>query len=335
MKISRRLKTGCALALTALLALPCVNLMQTKAAGPVIEDQKCTLTIEAGEDLTGGDLKDGIPVKLYKTADVDVSGTFTSSGIFESMDFNVSMDGEKNADQWSALAEEAAEKLKEAENEPAAAEGTVKDGRAVIEGLEVGMYLVAPENTFNDDMTEEYVFTPYLTALPSSEYTLTGAGSDEWEYDRTISLKGEAEPQFGSLTINKTLDNYNATLGQVTCVFQIEGTDEDGKVYSNVVSITHDGAGDGSVTVDNIPAGLEVKVTEIYSGASYTLSSAGEVTALIVSDAGVEAGANPASVSFSNSYDGGNRGGYGVTNHFEVQEDGEWQWENPTAPAVQ
>lgn len=331
MKISRRVKTGCALALAALLALPCVNLMQTRAAGPVIENEKCTLTIKAGEGLFGADeqVKEGIPVKLYKVADVDVSGTFTSAGIFSDMDFNVSMDAENRADEWSSLAEKAVKKLEGAKDEPAAAQGVVyKDKSAVIGGLGVGMYLAAPQDTFNDDMTVKYVFTPYLTALPSSEYTLTGTGSDEWEYERTITLKGEREPQFGGLTIIKKLDDYNKTLGRVTCVFEIEGTDKNGKVYSNVASITHEGPGDASVTIDNIPAGLEVTVREIYSGASYTLSSDQEVTATIVS------GENPVSVNFSNRYDGGNRGGYGVTNHFEVK-DGEWLWENPTTPAGQ
>lgn len=345
MKISRNLKRGCALALAALLALPCVNLMQTKAAGPVVQDQACELTVAVdttqtvwgtGVDagLSAADFADmTVPVNVYKVADVNVSAEFTSTAEFEGLDFNIVMK-DANAATWENLAKDAVEKLG---NVKPTKTGEIANGNpAVISGLDVGMYLIVPQETFNSDYTRKYVFTPYLTALPSSDYTQTGAGSDDWQYDRTIYLKGEAQPQFGKLTINKTLSNYNETLGLTTSVFEIVGKDAQGNVvYTNVASITHNGAGTESVTIENIPAGIKVTVTEIYAGASYELVSKNEQTAVIVSGKAVELGSSAASVAFENKYNGGNDSGYGLMNEFKAgDEDGAWEWTKPTTPGV-
>lgn len=345
MKISRNLKRGCALALAALLVLPCVNLMQTKAAGPVVQDRDCELTVavDTTETVWGVGVGAGtsaedfenmtVSVNVYKVADMNVSAEFTSTMGFEDLDFNVVME-DSNAATWENLAAEAVQRLEGVK--PTATENIEKGNPAVIGSLDVGMYLIVPQETFNSDYTRKYVFTPYLTALPSSDYTQTGAGSDDWQYDRTIYLKGEAQPQFGKLTINKTLSNYNETLGLTTSVFEIVGKDAQGNVvYTNVASITHNGAGTESVTIENIPAGIKVTVTEIYAGASYELVSKNEQTAVIVSGKAVELGSSAASVAFENKYNGGNDSGYGLMNEFKAgDEDGDWEWTKPTTPGV-
>lgn len=339
MKISRNLKRGYALALAALLALPFVNLMQTKAAGPVIQDRKCELTVEVnalelGEDASEEDFKAmTVPVNVYKVAKMNVSAEFTSTAGFTDLDFNVVMDKKTNAATWEDLAKDAVEKLG---NVKPTRRGEIANGNpAVIRGLDVGMYLIVPQETFNSDYTRKYVFTPYLTALPSSDYTQTGAGSDDWQYDRTIYLKGEAQPQFGKLTINKTLSNYNETLGLTTSVFEIVGKDAQGNVvYTNVASITHNGAGTESVTIENIPAGITVTVTEVYAGASYEIDGENVKTAKIVSDEAVGTGNAEASVAFTNKLNGGHDSGYGLMNEFKAGEDGDWEWRKPTTPGV-
>lgn len=345
MKISRNLKRGCALALAALLALPCVNLMQTKAAGPVVQDQACELTVAVDTTQTvwgtGVDAGLGaadfagmtVPVNVYKVAKMNVSAEFTSTAEFTDLDFNVVMDKETNAATWEDLAKDAVEKLGNVEPTKT---GEIANGNpAVISGLDVGMYLIVPQETFNSDYTRKYVFTPYLTALPSSDYTQTGAGSDDWQYDRTIYLKGEAQPQFGKLTINKTLSNYNETLGLTTSVFEIVGKDAQGNVvYTNVASITHNGAGTESVTIENIPAGITVTVTEVYAGASYEIDGENVKTATIVSDEAVGPGNAEASVAFMNKLNGGHDSGYGLMNEFKAGEDGDWEWTKPTTPGV-
>lgn len=345
MKISRNLKRGCALALAALLVLPCVNLMQTKAAGPVVQDRDCELTVavDTTETVWGVGVGAGtsaedfenmtVSVNVYKVADMNVSAEFTSTTGFEDLDFNVVME-DSNAATWENLAAEAVQRL---EGVKPTATGNIEKGNpAVIGSLGVGMYLIVPQEIFNSDSTRKYVFTPYLTALPSSDYTQTGAGSDDWQYDRTIYLKGEAQPQFGKLTINKTLSNYNETLGLTTSVFEIVGKDkQENVVYTNVASVTHNGAGTQSVTLENIPAGITVTVTEIYAGASYELVSKNEQTAVIVSGEAVELGSSAASVAFENKYNGGNDSGYGLMNEFKAgDEEGVWEWTKPTTPGV-
>lgn len=347
MKISRNLKRGCALALAALLALPCVNLMQAKAAGPVIQDQKCILTVAVdttetawgigvGAGASAEDFADmTVPVNIYKVADMSVSAEFTPTSDFKGLDFNVARENLK-ADTWEKLAESAVERQKQT-GVPSTKTGNIEKGNpAVIEDLDVGMYLIVPQETFNSEYTRKYVFTPYLTALPSSDYAQAGVGSDEWQYDRTIYLKGEAQPQFGKLTINKTLQNYNETLDLTTSVFEIVGRDaQEEVVYTNVASVTHNGAGTESVTIENIPAGITVTVTEVYEGASYELVSEGKQTATIVSDAAVNFGKPAASVAFTNKFNGGNDSGYGLMNEFKYNDEtGDWEWTKPTTPGV-
>lgn len=341
-------KKGCVLALALFLTtLPCLAYMRTWAAVAIDTkktDCQITVSVEGSDDQEDFD-KMSIPVSLYKVADVDATGAFTAVGVFSGIDFG-RVNDKTTADEWMGMAEEAMSRLGIGEENGAEAVATIQIEKAagsigaakgVFENLETGMYLVVPQATYNADYSVKYVFAPYLTALPSSEYALSGAGSDNWDYDTVIGLKAEGEPQFGKLAITKTLMNFNESLGQATFVFRIEGRDEtDTVVYSDVVGITFGQAGSETVTVEGIPAGLTVTVTEVYSGASYTIVGSDTESVLIWSDVAVEATAGTqeaveqAAVSFTNRYDGGNRGGYGVTNHFESDGDNGWIWENPT-----
>ena len=354
MKISKRIKKGYALALLALLALPCISLAQAQAAGEIDLKQECSLTVsvEAGTAPGSSDafLEDfnqmSIPVSVYRVADVDVTGQkFTPTGVFEELDFTVvNQNGSSvTADDWLTLAGQA-DKIREAENPEADGSTVVRKEESssfaafgTIEGLTPGMYLVTPESSYNPDYTVEYAFTPYLTALPGNNYTEGGTQGDDWIYDMTIGLKPDAVPQYGKLNITKILQNYNETLGRTTFVFHITGVDKDGIVkYEEVESMTYHAAGSNTITLEKIPAGLTITVEEVYSGASYEVVGSNKETALLWSDAAIIAGAaEEASVTFENRYDGGNRGGYGVTNHFESDGAGGWIWQNPTTPAGQ
>lgn len=349
MKVSKRVKKGYVLALAALFLLPCLSIMQVRAAREIDLNQECSLTVsvEVGGAPGSNDayLEDfnrmSIPVSVYRVADVDITGQkYTPADAFEEMNFSeISGDSSSvTAEIWETLAEQAEAVRKSREPEPAgtaevcAADGNSGSARGKIEELTPGLYLVVPEETYNPDYTVQYTFTPYLTALPSSSYTVEGEGSDAWNYDTVIGLKPDADPQYGRLKITKTLQNYNESLGQATFVFRITGTDKDGVVqYEEVESMTYTAAGSNTITLEKIPAGLSVTVEEIYSGASYTAEGSKEETVLITSDAAVKAGAaQEASVAFRNRYNGGNRGGYGVTNHFESDGEGGWIWNNPT-----
>jgi hypothetical protein len=337
-----------ALALAALLLLSCVSLMQTHAANEVDLNKECSLTVSV--DVTNAIGSSGeyledfnrmqIPVSVYRVAAVDAAGQmFTPEETFAELDFDQinKKPSAVTAADWQTLAEQA-EKIREASlpqedgsvivQKQEGAEAAV----GTIAGLKPGMYLVVPKESYNPDYSVKYAFAPYLTALPSSAYTLEGTGSDAWNYDTTIGLKPDAQDQYGKLHIVKTLENYNETLGKATFVFHIVGKDKDGNVrYDEVESMTYSAAGSETITIEKIPAGLTMTVTEVYSGASYTAVGSREETAVVWSDAAVEAGAgSEASVAFRNRYDGGNRSGYGVTNRFESDGAGGWTWENPT-----
>ena len=350
MKITKRVKAGCALVLAGALVFPGMSKIRTEAALAIDTAAVCSLTVSVEDSDYKDDFNEmSIPVTLYRVADVDASGRFTAVEPFTKVDFG-SVSNTTTADDWMKLAETAAGCL---EGDPEVPEGNVstvnveksregsQNASGKFQNLKTGMYLIVPADTYNADHTVRYTFTPYLTALPSSEYTLTGTGSEDWDYDTEVGLKAGEETQYGKLNITKVLSNYNETLGRTSFVFQIEGRDETGTVvYSNVISTTHEGAGNETVTLDKIPAGLDVTVTEVYSGASYQIVGSDTDSDVIWSDSAVEAGVaqgkgpnGEAGVTFTNEYGGGNRGGYGVTNHFDSDGNGGWVWENPTTPA--
>lgn len=136
-------------------------------------------------------------------------------------------------------------------------------------------------------------------------------------------------------TLKTTVPYILEDVTDVNVQFRITDMIKGAKYVSNKITVGNAAAGSSTVTLENIPAGLTVTVDEIYSGASYTADGSKEETALIVSDAAVAAGEEAASVAFRNRYSGGNRGGYGVTNHFESDGAGGWTWENPTVMAGQ
>jgi hypothetical protein len=353
LEIKKSMKRKCALGLAALLGLSGLGgleLRRTYAAAAIDMGQKCSLTVSV-DDVVSNDQNAGtwaedfremnIAIHLYRVAAVDATGqNFTPEAPFEKVDLS-DISSETTASQWLEKAEDAAkeEVLKKAE--PVTAK--TDRGKAEFDNLTAGMYLVAPEPAFNENYTVKYTFTPYLTVLPGNAYgdAANSTAGDEWLYDTTIGLKPQAEPLYGSLKIIKTLTNYNETLGQTTFVFEITSEEMNPETgfpqYSEVVSTTHTGPGSVEAVVEGIPAGLHLTVREVYSGASYEITGADQVNGLIVwSDAALDAGENrpgdavEAEAEFTNDYDGGNRGGYGVLNRFTNQETG-WNWEQVPA----
>ena len=196
----KRWKKGYVLALAFfLLMVPCLAYMRTRAAIAIdTEKSDCSITVSVeGSDFQEDFDKMSIPVSLYKVADVDATGAFTAIGAFSGMDFG-RVNDKTTAEDWMRLAEEAAGRLNgtgtggeaggagagedvgdvgAAGGNAAGAVATVQIEKAaggagaaegVFENLETGMYLVVPQATYNADYSVKYVFTPYLTALPSS-----------------------------------------------------------------------------------------------------------------------------------------------------------------------
>ena len=154
---------------------------------------------------------------------------------------------------------------------------------------------------------------------------------DTWIYDVTTGMKPQQTQRYGDLEIFKDLTEYNASLKDALFVFQVEGTRNGEQVYSDVVSIKFNQAGKKSVLVKHLPAGTKVTVKEVYAGGSYSNTSGDTQETVIVAEGVTD---NPASVSFTNTYNGKLIPGTGIVNHFE-NKDGEWSWEQQTdEPAI-
>lgn len=333
--MNKRLKQGSTFLLAVALTFPLLTLPGAKAASAIDTDAECSIEF----DISGNSselLSASIPVNLYKVASVDVSGNYTATGTFAKLDLSsVSADNlDTAAATWSERAAEAKKLLKD-DTEPTTTV-TLTQGRGTATGLKTGLYLVDTPKVITTNYT--YTFTPYLVSLPTNNYYSGNGASDDWIYDLTkehnsaVGLKPEQHVRYGNLVINKELVDHNATFGNnATFVFQIDITTLDKKTETRIEELTFNAAGSDSVTIEKIPAGSTVTVTEVYSGASYKLTSENKVKATIVANDEKEAGqaGETAVVSFTNEHDGRTNGGYGVKNNFKLDENGQYQYTEP------
>ena len=332
--MNKRLKQGSTFLLAVALTFPLLTLPGAKAASAINTGQKCSIEF----DISGNSselLSASIPVKLYKVASVDESGNYTGIGAFSKLDLSsVSADNlDAAAATWAERAAEAKKLLKD-DTEPTTT--TLTQGRGTATGLDTGLYLADTPKVITPNYT--YTFTPYLVSLPTNNYYSGNGASDDWIYDLTkehnsaVGLKPEQHVRYGNLVINKELVDHNATFGNnATFVFQIDITTLDNKKETRIEELTFDAAGSHSVTIEKIPAGSHVTVTEVYSGASYELASAkSQETDIIANpEKETEVEFKPAEVSFINKHDGRTNGGYGVKNNFKLDENGQYQYTEP------
>lgn len=334
--MNKRLKQGSTFLLAVALTFPLLTLPGAKAASAINTGQKCSIEF----DISGNSselLSASIPVNLYKVASVDESGNYTGIGAFSKLDLSsVSADNlDAAAATWAERAAEAKKLLKD-DTEPTTT--TLTQGRGTATGLDTGLYLVDTPKVITPNYT--YTFTPYLVSLPTNNYYSGNGASDDWIYDLTkeynsaVGLKPEQHVRYGNLVINKELVDHNATFGNnATFVFQIDITTLDKKKETRIEELTFSAAGSHSVTIEKIPAGSHVKVTEVYSGASYELASAkSQETDIIANpEKETEVEFRPAEVSFINKHDGRTNGGYGVKNNFKLDENEQYQYTKPAA----
>ena len=328
--MNKRLKQGSTFLLAVALTFPLLTLPGAKAASAINTGQKCSIEF----DISGNSselLSASIPVNLYKVASVDESGNYTGIGAFSKLDLSsVSADNlDAAAATWVERAAEAKKLLKD-DTEPTTT--TLTQGRGTATGLDTGLYLVDTPKVITPNYT--YTFTPYLVSLPTNNYYSGNGASDDWIYDLTkeynsaVGLKPEQHVRYGNLVINKELVDHNATFGNnATFVFQIDITTLDNKKETRIEELTFDAAGSHSVTIEKIPAGSQVTVTEVYSGASYELASAkSQKTDIIANpEKKSEVEFRPAEVSFINKHNGRTNGGYGIRNNFKLDETDQYQ----------
>lgn len=311
----KSMKTGGILLLGCAVILSAAMLPKTYAAEAINTAADCSIGFSIGG--TYKDLAEvPVTVDLYKVADVSARGDYTEVGGFD-LDLGAISD-QTTAQEWETKAEAAAAAVESGSVQPAASV-EITGGTGTAQGLDTGMYLVAAQTAQTDNY--EYTFTPYLISLPNNYYY--SQGSDEWVYDvRGTELKPEQAERYGSLEIDKELVNFNASgSAQTMFIFQVDITTPAGETESRQEAMTFTGAGSSSLVIDEIPAGSDVTVTEVYSGAGYQLtadSAQAQETQITAEDT--------AAVSFRNEHNGSTTGGYGVVNNYKVDENGAWQW---------
>ncbi|MDD3278192.1 MAG: DUF5979 domain-containing protein [Lachnospiraceae bacterium] len=319
--MKRRVWKGSALFLALLLGFSPLAVPKVQAAVAVDTAALCSVDFSiAGEFTELKEMPGGVKINLYQVASVDAQGSYQAVAPFESVDVSALHDSGTAAEVWAQRAADAVQLKDQAEIAKTGATDT--EGKASMTDLATGLYLVTADEVQSKQYT--YSFTPYLLALPNNYYQTTG--SDDWIYDltgeQTLSLKPEQSPRFGDLRIDKTLINQNITMGsKATFVFQVDIETPQGKKSQQTLALTFEEIGTKNSLVKGIPAGSKVTVTEIYSGAGYTLSAAstGTQTVTIVAD-------TETPVSFENVHDGRVVGGYGVINNFTLDDNNLYTW---------
>lgn len=313
MKMKKKIKQGSALAFALVLAVPAAA-YRADAAISIDTDRECSIKFTL--DGSFQELKSmEIPVEVYRVAEVNSAGEYKELPGFESLDLG-NISSQTTAREWEEKAGLAVKAAEEGQISPEQT-STTEEG---FTGLETGMYLVEAQAVSSEEY--DYGFTPYLLALPNNYYTVENP-DDSWAYDVTAGLKPEQTPRFGGIQIRKTLDSYNETLGSASFIFSVEAVKDGETVYSDVVSLIFDAPGIRTLTVEDIPAGAQVTVTEIYSGASYQVTGSQTQTVTVESS-------RENTVSFTNEYNGENQGGTSIVNHFDYtepgQEGGDGKW---------
>lgn len=328
MTMKKRIKTAGALTLAAITVLSAAGLSSVYGALGVETDRKCSLTFTL-DDTEFDELRSlEIPVDVYKVADITEEAVYDTTKYTDFAKLGLeNVRSTTTAEEWAQMAEDAMKIVEDKKIAPTADVKVTKPAGApestgVINDLETGMYLVQAETVQTSEYT--YDFTPYLVSLPNNYYSKEK--DDTWVYDVTTGMKPQQTQRYGDLEIFKDLTEYNASLKDALFVFQVEGTRNGEKVYSDVVSIKFNQAGKKSVLVKHLPAGTKVTVKEVYAGGSYSNTSGDTQETVIVAEGITD---NPASVSFTNTYNAKLIPGTGIVNHFE-NKDGEWSWEQQT-----
>ncbi|MBE6989597.1 MAG: hypothetical protein E7426_02480 [Ruminococcaceae bacterium] len=323
------------------LALP----MWAARADALDLDRNGSMTFKLGsfEDLENADAV----VDVYKVADLEpdkVYSTF-SFNVLKGIELSKPIAAYEDLaaltnEDWQTLAQDAARSVLNGAFDPAGDNADLPCGLYLIVAhgadLEKDEYVVEDDggNLTTIAYSDEYVYTwlPELVCLPSTVAEITGevgedgsrqeistAGGD-WQYDLTVTLKPTQEVRFGDLLVTKTVTTYE-TSGPATFVFSVVATLRDKVVYDDILALTFDAAGSRTAEIrGKIPVGATVVVTEIYSGASYTLTTDESVEVTVVTP-----DQDPATAEFTNTYDETLNQGYGILNQFAYSADTGWE----------
>ena len=346
--------TGVLLVLALCLSLAGVTVLaaeeaEVSAAEPV--DFTRSISLGVAEYAEGHEFAEDFPladvvVDVYLVAEAAVQSGADAYGFILTDDFADVVD----LDDMAAIEAQSAQAV--AAMRAATAEGsgiepvfTIAYGGSVSSPeLTQGLYLLVPhgaditdyvdgDTTIAQSPVYEYHFEPQLVSIPTrvpddGSSVVRTSDSGAWVYDIAVTLKAERSERFGSLRIEKTVNGFDGL--PVTFVFSITEVDESGAAvpggYSNVAAIYYDGTAQSAYTVVTmIPAGINVVVEEIYSGARYdNVTARLRQTVAIVADGAVSEDTPMAVVSYVNDRNDNGNHGYGIENNFTFVQ-GEWR----------
>ncbi|WP_033153800.1 DUF5979 domain-containing protein [Pseudobutyrivibrio ruminis] len=327
-----------AFAMAAVVAVSGFGVYQSQAAEKIDENKQCTITVKVPDTcslddkpadssiVNGISLYDGtLEVDFYKLADVELNGEIGIS--LAGVDLSDLSKSDVTAEDIKATANEAYKVVKDSAPNYKVEINPSKELSKTVngdKGVDRGIYLYVVKDFQNKQY--QYSFDKYIVMVPYSTTISQGTkvdehgnivdveSSDDWVYDTEIALKCKATEIYGNLKITKELKTYNESLGTTPFVFEVEAFYGEGDnkeiVYSNVFSMDFSEPGSREITVEKIPANSTVTVTEVYSGASYKLTSDKTKTTTIVEN-------ETSTVEFVNDYDDQTDiGTISIENHF-------------------
>lgn len=336
---------GCTLALGLLAGTLKAAPLFAGAADKVDLTSACSLTVGSSsstdKEFIDDIAKANVLMDVYLVADA-VEKKGYDGYVFEVKDTyssTVTIPDDVDAKTWSDLAKVAAGVVENAykAGNAIAPDKTIKAGETAT-NLSAGLYLVIARGDGITDYFEEktdeqgntgtytvattdvykYFFAPEFVALPTKEPDENGeiksSNPTPWLYTAQVFMKPLRELRYGDLKIVKDLLTFEDS-EPAYFVFDVEATIGEGaeqkNVYSNVFTLEFTSAGEEYLIVEKqIPIGANVTVTEVYSGATYDVTSAFTQNTVITANDLVE-------VRFTNDYNE-NRKHYGaITNHFD------------------
>ena len=303
--------------LTALLLAALLLIGGSALADDLSDPCEFTVTIGGDADFAADVLKTKAAVTLYKVAGVGMSGgryVYTPLPNYPGL----SIPDDLDADGLDDLAQRVVTTALNGDT-PLVTDAAFDTSISATPGLY--LLTVSGKNVDTETIRDEsgrekivmaahadeydYIFEPRLVSLPT---------------DKPIPLKSQRLVRYASLEIQKTLTTF-APPDEASFIFSIEAVKDGVTVYSDVVTFVFSASGQKSMTVDRIPAGATVTVTEIYSGAHYTITSSPSLTMVV--NAGV-----PNVFPFTNDYTPSVPSGGSIVNTFSYDSaKGGWIWE--------
>ena len=204
------------------------------------------------------------------------------------------------------------------------------EGAVAFRDVPFGTYVLreteAPEGYLLSDAAYGVTVTPEGFTINVDEDDTAETGALVLGEDGVYTIENRREARFGSLTITKTLNPAAAydAIEPVTFTFLLD-VKVDGEPVAlqggNLATIHFDAAGTDTVTVENIPVGAVVTVTEETTGIAgvYRQISADPAPVTITAE-------EAAQVSFVNEKVPTPKHGHDIVNTFEYDEAIGWQW---------